>query len=94
MIGETATVESGATGKAKWIAEALGTELTKSFPHIKAFVWFNWNIYNEATKTRKQWPIETSMSAQTSFANVISSPLFAEDTFGSLPLLEPIEPLP
>ena len=58
MIGETASVESGATGKAKWIAEALGTELTKSFPHIKAFVWFNWNIYDEATKTRRQWPIE------------------------------------
>jgi hypothetical protein len=94
MIGETATVESGATGKAKWIAEALGTELTKSFPHIKAFVWFNWNIYDEATKARKQWPIETSMGAQTSFANVISSPLFAEDSFGSLPLLEPIKPLP
>ena len=94
MIGETASVESGATGKAKWIAEALGTELTKSFPQIKAFVWFNWNIYDEATKTRRQWPIETSLASQESFANVISSPLFAADTFGSLPPLEPIQPLP
>jgi hypothetical protein len=94
MIGETATVESGATGKAKWIAEALGTELTKSFPHIKALVWFNWNVEDEAPKPRRQWPIETSLASQESFANAISSPLFAADTFGSLPPLESIQPLP
>ena len=94
MIGETASAESGTTGKAKWIAEALGTELAKAFPHIKAFAWFNWNIYDKSTESRREWPIETSATARESFANVISSPLFAENTFESLPLLESIQPLP
>lgn len=94
MIGETASVERGETGKARWIAEALGTEIPKSFPKIKAFVWFNWNIYNEATKTRLEWPIETSEASRESFANAISSPFYAEGNFGLLPPLEPIQPLP
>jgi hypothetical protein len=94
MIGETASVERGEAGKARWIAEALGTEIPKSFPKIKAFVWFNWNIYNEATKTRLEWPIETSAASRESFANAISSPFYAQGSFGSLPSLEPIQPLP
>lgn len=94
MIGETASAEKGATGKARWIAETVGTEVPKSFPKIKAFVWFNWNIYDEATKTRLQWPIETSEASRESFANAISSPFYAEGSFGSLPPLEPIQPLP
>jgi hypothetical protein len=96
MIGETASEEreTDPTAKAAWIAEAFGTQLTKNFPKIKAVAWFNWNIYDEGTETRLEWPIETSIAARESFANVISSPLFAEDDFSNLPLLEPIQPLP
>lgn len=94
MIGETASVENGATAKARWIAEALGTEIPKSFPKLKAFLWFNWNIYDETIGARWDWPIESSQASQESFANVISSPFYAEGTFGSLPLLKPVQPLP
>jgi hypothetical protein len=94
MIGETASVENGATAKARWIAEALGTEVPQSFPKLKAFVWFNWNIYDETIGARWDWPIESSQASQQSFANAISSPFYAEGNYGSLPLLEPVQPLP
>jgi mannan endo-1,4-beta-mannosidase len=94
MIGETASVENGPTAKARWIAEALGTEIPSSFSKLKAFVWFNWNIYDESIGARWDWPIETSPASRESFANAISSPFYAEGSFGSLPLLEPVQPLP
>jgi hypothetical protein len=94
MIGETASVESGLTGKARWIAEALGTEIPSLFPKLKAFLWFNWNIYDKTIEARRDWPIESSSASQESFANAISSPFYAEGTFGSLPLLKPVQPLP
>jgi len=94
MIGETASSENGATANARWIAEALGTEIPKSFPKLKALVWFNWNNYDPAIGTRWDWPIETSAASRESFANVISSPFYAEGNFKSLPLLEPVQPLP
>ena len=94
MIGETASIESGPTAKARWIAEALGTEIPNSFPKLKAFVWFNWNIYDGAIGDRREWPIETSPAARRSFANVISSSFYAGGSFKSLPLLKPVPPLP
>jgi hypothetical protein len=83
MIGETASVENGATAKARWIAEALGTEVPNSFPKLKAFVRFNWNIYDEAIGARWDWPIKSSHASQESFANAISSPFYAEGNFAS-----------
>jgi hypothetical protein len=94
MIGETASIESGETAKARWIAEALGTEIPNSFPKLKAFVWFNWNIYDGAIGDRWEWPIETSAASRRSFALGISSSYYAGANFKSLPLLKPVPPLP
>jgi hypothetical protein len=94
MIGETASIENGPTAKARWIAEALGTEIPNSFPKLKAFVWFNWNIYDGAIGDRWEWPIQSSKASQSSFANAISSSFYANNNFKSLPLLKPVPPLP
>jgi hypothetical protein len=94
MIGETASIENGATAKARWIAEALGTEIPNYFPKLKAIVWFNWNIYDGAIGERREWPIETSIASRNSFANTISSSFYAGGNFKSLPLLKPVPPLP
>lgn len=93
MIGETASTESGGS-KASWISDAFETQLPISFPKIKAVVWFNWNIKDEGTGLRWDWPIESSGSAQAAFANAIASPYYSTDTFGSLPALTRIQPLP
>lgn len=91
MLGETASTEIGGS-KSEWIADALGTQIPKNFPKIKAVNWFNWNIVENGS--RWDWQIESSASAQASFANVISSPFYAGNTFGGLPSLTRIQPLP
>jgi mannan endo-1,4-beta-mannosidase len=91
MIGETATTEVGGS-KPEWIAEGLGTSLSRSFPKIKAVVWFNWNITENGTEW--DWPIESPTAAESSFANAISSPYYAGNSFGNLTPLTRIQPLP
>jgi hypothetical protein len=93
MIGETASTEKPGS-KANWIEAAFGTSLPNSFPSVKAVAWFNWNIYDEKIGARWDWPIESSSSAQTAFANIISSPYYAANEFGSLTPLTRIKPLP
>ena len=95
MIAETASSEQGGS-KSGWIRQALTKDLPQSFPGVKALVWFNWNILDESGKTtlRWDWPIESSSTAQASFAAEIASPFYAANSFGSLPLLKPIQPLP
>jgi len=91
MIAETASTELGGS-KAQWIADAYSTQLPVKFPNVRAISWFNWNI--SVGEGRWDWPIESSESAQAAFSNVISSPYFARNIFGSLPSLTPIQPLP
>jgi Glycosyl hydrolase family 26 len=91
MIGEVASTEIGGS-KAKWIADGFASLLPVKFPKIKAVSWFNWNI--PADESRWDWPIESSESAQAAFSNVISSPYYASNAFGSLPSLTRIQPLP
>lgn len=87
MIGETASTESGGS-KAAWIEDALKVQIPNSFPRIRAINWFNW------PDEGWDWPIESSSSAKKAFAEAISSPYYATNTFGSLPPLTKIEPLP
>jgi Glycosyl hydrolase family 26 len=87
MIGEMASTEYGGS-KASWITDAIGTQIPKNFPKIKAIVWYNkWD-------GGKDWPIETSSSSESAFAGAIASTYYAGNTFGSLPTLTKIEPLP
>lgn len=92
MIGETASTEKGGS-KAEWIADGLGSTLPQVFPRIKAILWFNWDI-TDSKLTHWDWQIESSPSAQASFANAISSPYFAANTFGELTPLTRIQALP
>jgi hypothetical protein len=98
MIGETASTESGGS-KPEWIAEALGTSLPTNFPKIKALVWFNWNITENGFE--HDWPIESPITTPSgpspstaAFANAISSPYYAANSFGNLQPLARIQPLP
>lgn len=98
MIGETASTEQGGS-KPEWIADALGTSLPGSFPKIRALVWFNWNITENGFE--HDWPIESPVTTPSgpspstaAFANAISSPYYAGNTFGSLNPLTRIQPLP
>ncbi|HSC20589.1 MAG TPA: glycosyl hydrolase [Solirubrobacterales bacterium] len=87
MIGEMASTEYGGE-KSAWITDAIGTQIPTNFPKIKAMLWYNkWD-------GAKDWPIETSTSAQTAFKNAIASPIYATNNFGSPTKLTKIEPLP
>jgi Glycosyl hydrolase family 26 len=94
MVGETASTESGGS-KATWIEDAFGTQLPSKFPNIKAVAWFNWNISDEKLGgDRWDWQIESSASAESAFANIITSPYYAANDFENLTPLKPIQPLP
>ena len=87
MIGEMGSTEYGGS-KSSWITDAIGTQIPKNFPSIKAVVWFNkWD-------GGRDWPIETSESAQTAFANAIDSNYYVANEFGSPTKLTKINPLP
>ena len=92
MVGETASTEYGGS-KADWISQAL-KGLPDEFPNIRALVWFNWYIEDGVKEERWDWPIESSSSAITAFSSGIASSYFAKDSFGELPQLQRIEPLP
>jgi hypothetical protein len=92
VVGETATVDgAGHLSQGEWITTALSS-LSSSFPRIKAFVWFNWNIVENGKEW--PWPIESTAFGQSRFAAEIASPYFARDEFASPPALKPIQPLP
>lgn len=93
MIGETASTESGGS-KASWIEDAFGTQIPTNFPNIKAVAWFNWNFFDKELNLTWDWQIESSASAQAAFANIISSPYYASNSFGSMTPLSRIKPLP
>jgi hypothetical protein len=91
MIGETATINgTGHFTGSEWIKNATQS-LPGSFPKVKAFLWFNWNIIQEGKEW--EWPIELD-GGQSTFAWEIKTPYFAENEFGTAPALKAIEPLP
>ncbi|HEY3550266.1 MAG TPA: glycosyl hydrolase [Gaiellaceae bacterium] len=92
MIGEVASLEYGAGVKANWITNMLDV-LPKSFPQIKALVWFNWR--NDHNGTWEGNEIESSASSQAAFAGGIASPYYAAASSFSIPAsLTQIQPLP
>lgn len=92
MIAETASNEDGGGSKAAWITDTLQTQLPVNYPKIKAFVWFNWPIYEGGAY--QQWPIESSPSSQAAFQTGIQSPYYATNNYGNLPALTKVQPLP
>jgi hypothetical protein len=76
MIGEFASTEVGGS-KAAWISDMF-SKLPTRFPSIRAIVWFN--TYSDRGM---DWPIESSASAQTAFAQGIASPRYLANTFAT-----------
>ena len=92
MIGETSSTEDGGS-KAAWITDALSVQLPQHFPAVKALLWFNWRILEAGAWW--PWEIESSPDSQRAFASAISSPYYKPGgSFGSLPALTKIQPLP
>jgi Glycosyl hydrolase family 26/Bacterial Ig domain len=76
MIGEVASSEYGGS-KAAWVKDMLAripTEYTK----VRALVWF------DKFDSSMDWPIETSSSATSAFAEGIQNPLYVGNTFANL----------
>jgi Glycosyl hydrolase family 26 len=93
MVGEFASSEMGGS-KAGWTSDALQAQVPNNFPKIKAVVWFNWNIEEEESGLRWDWPIESSPGATSAFTESISWPYYATNAYGSLPPLTKVQPLP
>lgn len=85
---ETASSEYGGS-KAGWIREFLRAYLPQR-PEIKAFLWFNWNIFDPLKGGRYDWPIETSATAQQAFRRGIQSPYYRS----IFPPLTPLTKIP
>ena len=76
VIGEVGSTEYGGS-KAEWISEMLG-ELPTDYPAIRGLVWF------EKYDDGMDWPIETSASATTAFADGIQSSSYVGNEFSNL----------
>jgi hypothetical protein len=76
MVAETASAQAGGD-KATWIADALGTQISRVFPRIRALIWFNENKETD-------WRIESSPAAQAAFASAIAAPTYASNIYSAL----------
>lgn len=98
MICETGCSEYAKLGgapeppkKAEWIKSLLEHTVPYEMPNVRAVLWFNWNI-NEGGG-RLDWQIESSESAQASFAEEIASSHYLPPAARRLSPLTPV-PLP
>jgi hypothetical protein len=92
MIGEISSREVGGS-KADWIKDMLATQLPVNFPQIKAFSWFNY-LFPESGAVQP-YPIESSTGSQAAFKAGIASPYYAPGgSYGNLPVLTKVQPLP
>jgi beta-mannanase len=83
MLGEVASTEYGGS-KATWIREML-SQIPTEYPKIRAAIWF------ERFDDGMDWPIETSGTATTAFAEGIQSSAYTGNAFSSLSF-GPIQP--
>jgi hypothetical protein len=80
MIGETASTETGGS-KSEWITNMFNSLPTK-FPKIHALVWFD--AKEPGPGGKEDWPISSSASAITAFANGLKNSLSAPAWYGDL----------
>ena len=76
MVSEVGSTESGGS-KATWIREMLSS-IPVDYPKIRGVVWF------DKTEGGMDWPIESSTSATSAFAEGIQNPAYAGNLFASL----------
>jgi hypothetical protein len=76
MVAEVASSEYGGS-KANWTRDMLA-KIPASYPKIRALVWF------DKLDSSMDWPIETSSTATTAFAEGINSSVYSGNTFADL----------
>jgi hypothetical protein len=76
MIGEVASTEYGGS-KATWIKDMLA-RVPAEYPKIRALIYF------DKYDTSMDWPLETSTSALSAFAEGIQDPAYLGNSFSSL----------
>jgi len=77
VIGETASTESGGS-KSEWIT-SMFTSLASSYPKVHGLLWFD-----KINEGPGDWPIESSTTATTAFANGIQNGPFAPANYSGL----------
>jgi hypothetical protein len=96
MIGEIGSLEYSGT-KAAWITDALGTQIPKNFPKIKAVMWFDWLINEkgpDGVVGPQAFPIESSPSSQAAFKSAISGNSYYAPASNSIVNLPPLTKVP
>ncbi len=86
MISEIGSTEHGGS-KAAWIKDMLA-KIPASYPKIHGLLWFE----QVDDADGMDWPIETSASSISAFAEGLESPAYAENKYGALgfgPVLPP-----
>jgi Glycosyl hydrolase family 26 len=83
MIGEVGSSEYGGS-KAAWLRDAL-SRVPADYPQVRALLYF------DKFDDNMDWPIETSTSATTAFAEGISQSVYVGANYGALPA-GPIQP--
>ncbi|HEU5105438.1 MAG TPA: Ig-like domain-containing protein [Solirubrobacterales bacterium] len=76
MIGEVASTEYGGS-KATWIKDML-TRIPTEYPKIRALLWF------DKFDSNMDWPVETTSSATSAFAEGLQSSKYLGNTFSGL----------
>ncbi|WP_249010805.1 glycoside hydrolase family 26 protein [Conexibacter sp. DBS9H8] len=77
MIAEFATSAWGGS-KPAWIRNAL-TEIPRSYPGIRAVVYFDWS-----SPDGMDWPLESDPQGEAAFADGIRSGIYLPNVFGAL----------
>jgi len=83
MVGEFASTPYGGH-KALWIKKMF-QQLPRQYPRIRALIYFN------SVDRGVDWPLETSLSATSAFAQGIHKGIYANNRFGEL-IASPIPP--
>jgi beta-mannanase len=76
LIGEIGSTEYGGS-KATWIREML-SQIPTEYPKIRALLWF------DKFDSGMDWPIETSSTAESAFAEGIHNPAYVGNEFSAL----------
>jgi hypothetical protein len=83
IISEIGSTEFGGS-KAAWIKDMLA-KIPTSYPKVRGLLWF------EKFDDGMDWPIETSASATSAFAEGMKNPAYASNSYGSLTGLGPVQ---
>jgi hypothetical protein len=76
MIGEVASTEYGGS-KATWIKDMLA-KIPAAYPQIRALLWF------DKFDSNMDWPVETTSSAASAFAEGLQNPAYVGNSFSNL----------